>query len=151
MDLHHGPPPQRLAGLPSWLLGQAALHGDRLVGQALAQDGVRKHHFRVLVTLDEDGSGSQAEIGRRLSIDRSDLHAVLNDLERDGLVRRVRDEHDRRRNVVELTAAGAAMLKRLAARVDGAQDALLQPLDADERAELRRLLAALDAHHAARP
>ena len=39
-------------------------------------------------------------------IDRSEMVAVIGDLERDGLVARVRDEQDRRRNVVRLTLAG---------------------------------------------
>ena len=33
--------PVRLRRLPSWLLSQAALAGDRLVSEALAAEGVR--------------------------------------------------------------------------------------------------------------
>jgi DNA-binding MarR family transcriptional regulator len=119
------------------------------VSEALAKDGVRKHHFTVLLALDEHGSSSQAALGRRLGIDRSDLHAVLNDLERDGLVGRVRDEQDRRRNAVELTRAGARALKRLDARVQAAQESLLEPLSTAERRQLCRSLTRLAEHHAA--
>ena len=80
----------------------------RLVDASLAQDGARRQHFTVLTSLSEQGPTSQAELGRRLSIDRSDLHALLGELERDGIVTRVRDERDRRRNVVMLTRAGRA-------------------------------------------
>ena len=142
--------PSGLTGLPSWLASQVALQGDRLVTEALAHDGVRKHHFAVLLAVGEHGSLSQAELGRRVWIDRSDLHAVLNDLERDGLVARVRDERDRRRNLVELTPAGAETLRQLQAHVDAANEALLEPLSPEERAELRGLLARLVEHHAAR-
>src|SRR5215208_3585684 len=142
--------PQRLAGLPSWLVSQLALHAHRLVSEALAEAGFRKHHFTVLVALDEQGSTSQAELGRRLWIDRSDLHAVLNDLERGGLVARVRDEADRRRNLVTLTPAGVDALERLDAQVEAAQAALLEPLSADERREVRRLLSRLVEYHAQR-
>jgi DNA-binding MarR family transcriptional regulator len=41
------------------------------------------------------------------------MYALLGDLERDGLVARVRDEHDRRRVLIDLTPAGARALKRL--------------------------------------
>lgn len=140
--------PRRLSGLPSWLVGQVARHAHRLVSETLAEDGVRRHHFTVLLALDEHGPSSQATLGRRLCIDRSDLHAVLNDLERDGFVARVRDEQDRRRNVVELTAAGAKTLERLDARVEAAQEALLAPLSAVERRELCRSLTRLAEHHA---
>ena len=136
-------PPARLRELPSWLTAQVARRAQRVVAEALAAEGARRQHFTVLTSLAEQGSASQAELGRRLWIDRSDLHAILADLERDGLVARVRDERDRRRNVVTLTGAGEATRTRLDARIEAAQDALLEPLSSAERTELRRLLQAL--------
>jgi DNA-binding MarR family transcriptional regulator len=136
-------PPRRLTKLPSWLAGQAAQRAARLVGEALGEEGFRRHHFAVMTALAEDGAASQAELGRRVWLDRSDLHAVLNELERDGLVARKQDASDRRRNLVELTPAGVRTLKRLDARVDAAQEAFVAPLNADERRELMRLLAAV--------
>lgn len=136
-------PPARLRRLPTWLTAQLARRGERLVSEGLAQEGVRRQHFTVLTSLAEQGAASQAELGRRLWIDRSDLHAILGELERDGLVARVRDQRDRRRNVVTVTAAGKRTLKRLDRTVDAAQSALLEPLSPDERRELRRLLELL--------
>jgi MarR family transcriptional regulator, lower aerobic nicotinate degradation pathway regulator len=136
-------PPTRLRQLPTWLAGQVAMRGERLVREELAQEGARRQHFTVLTSLSEQGAASQAALGRRLSIDRSDLHAILNELEREGLVARVRDEQDRRRNLVTLTRAGKAALIRLDKRVDAAQKALLEPLSASDRRELRRLLERL--------
>jgi len=133
-------PPLRLQGLPSWQAAQVARRAQRLVEEALAQEGVRRQHFVVLTSLAEQGPASQATLGRRLWIDRSDLHAILNELEHDGRVARVRDETDRRRNVVTLTRAGKAALARLDKRVDAAQDALLAGLTVTDRRELRRLL-----------
>jgi MarR family transcriptional regulator, lower aerobic nicotinate degradation pathway regulator len=136
-------PPGRLRRLPSWLTSEVARKAHRLVSEALAQEGARRQHFTVLASLAEQGAASQAALGRRLWIDRSDLHAILGELERDGRVARVRDEHDRRRNVVTLTAAGRAALKRLDKRVEAAQSALLEPLSASDRREFRRLLEQL--------
>jgi DNA-binding MarR family transcriptional regulator len=136
-------PPRRLTKLPSWLAGQVAQQASGLVNEALGEEGFRRHHFAVMTALSEDGAASQAELGRRVWLDRSDLHAVLNELERDGLVARAQDERDRRRNVVRLTPAGAETLKRLDARVDAAQEELLAPLSAAERRELIRLLTTL--------
>jgi MarR family transcriptional regulator, lower aerobic nicotinate degradation pathway regulator len=133
-------PPQRLRRLPSWLASELARRGAARVGEALAQEGVRKQHFAVLTSLSEQGAASQAALGRRLWIDRSDLHALLAELERDGWVARVRDPEDRRRNVVTLTAAGRATLRRLDKRVDAAQTALLESLSVSERRELVKLL-----------
>jgi DNA-binding MarR family transcriptional regulator len=139
-------PPRRLRRLPSWLTGQLARRAQRLVSEALAQEGARRQHFTVLTSLAEQGAASQATLGRRLWIDRSDLHAILNELERDGLVARIRDEQDRRRNLVTLTPAGTAALKRLDKRVEAAQRALLKPLSATDRRELVRLLERLLDH-----
>jgi len=136
-------PPRRLTKLPSWLAGQAALRASRLVSEALGEEGFRRHHFAVMTALAEDGAASQAELGRRVWLDRSDLHAVLNELERDGQVARRQDARDRRRNLVELTPAGVEMLARLDARVDAAQEEFVAPLSAAERRELMRLLAAV--------
>ena len=136
-------PPERLRQLPSWLTAQVARRGSQLVNASLEQDRARRQHFTVLTSLSEQGPASQAELGRRLWIDRSDLHALLAELESDGLVARVRDEQDRRRNVVTLTRAGSRALSRLDKRIDDAQEALLEPLSADERRELSRLLRKL--------
>ena len=73
--------------------------------------------------------------------------AVINDLERDGLVARGRDEEARRRNLVALTPAGADARARLDARVEEAQDALLAPLSSAERRQLRDLLTRVVEHH----
>jgi DNA-binding MarR family transcriptional regulator len=143
--------PARLQRLPSWLLNHAALHATRIVGEAFADAGVRRYHFSVLVALAEDGPASQATLGRRLSIDRSDMVAVVNDLERDGLAARVRDEQDRRRNLVRLTPAGKRALDRLDARVEDAQAAVLAPLSAAERDDLVRLLTRVVEHHGEQP
>ena len=136
-------PPDRLRGLASWLSAETARKGRLLVNAALARAGARRQHFTVLTSLAEQGPASQAEVGRRLSIDRSDLHALLAELERDGLVARARDERDRRRNVVTLTRTGKTALARLDKQIDAAQDALLQPLSVSERRELHRLLQKL--------
>lgn len=139
-------PPERLRRLPSWLASQMARRGATLVAESMAQEGVRRQHFSVLTSLAEQGAASQAALGRRLWIDRSDLHALLAELERDGLVARVRDPEDRRRNVVTLTAAGKAALRRLDKRIDAAQTALLEPLSASERRELIKLLERVVSH-----
>jgi MarR family transcriptional regulator, lower aerobic nicotinate degradation pathway regulator len=139
-------PPQRMRRLPSWLASELARRGQAVVGEALAREGARRQHFAVLTSLAEQGAASQADLGRRLGIDRSDLHALLAEMERDGLVARVRDDRDRRRNVVTLTPAGEAVRARLDERVDSAQRALLEPLSAKERRELTRLLERVVSH-----
>jgi MarR family transcriptional regulator, lower aerobic nicotinate degradation pathway regulator len=140
-----GTPPRRLTQLPSWLAAEVARQGRRLVAEALAEEGARRPQFAVLTALAEEGGVSQAALGRRVWMDRSDLHALLNELERDGLITRTPDERDRRRKLVELTPAGARTLERLDTRVQAAQEALLEPLSARDRDTLVRLLTRLAA------
>jgi MarR family transcriptional regulator, lower aerobic nicotinate degradation pathway regulator len=136
-------PPPRLRALPSWLVAELARRGRELVTGALAGEGARRPHYSVLASLAEQGPASQAELGRRLWIDRSDLHALVSELEATGLIARRRDEHDRRRNVVTLTKAGAAWLERLDLAVQRAQDGFLEGLTAHERTKFERLLEKL--------
>jgi len=135
--------PKRLQGLPSWRLSAAALVGDRLVNEALATEGVRKYHFRVLVALSDDGPLSQAELGRRLAIDRSDVAAIAAELEQRALLARTRDDRDRRRNVVTITPAGEAALARMDEAIERAQARLLAPLSSPEQRQLSELLGRL--------
>ena len=135
--------PKRLQGLASWRLSAAALVGDRLVNEALATEGVRKYHFRVLVALSDDGPLSQAELGRRLAIDRSDVAAIAAELEQRELLARTRDDRDRRRNVVTITPAGEAALGRMDRAIAAAQTTLLAPLTSAEQRQLSELLGRL--------
>ena len=129
--------------MPSWLLGQASHRAQTLVSEALAQERMRRQHFTVLTSLSEQGEASQAALGRRLWIDPSDLHAIVGELEHAGLIARVRDPADRRRNVVTITPAGKSTLKRLDTLIDRAQRELVAPLSASERRELIQLLKRL--------
>lgn len=141
--------PARLWALPSWLLSRSALRASRMVEERLAAAGVKRKHFAVLVTLEDAGPTSQADLGRRLAIDRSDLHAIVAELEREGLIDRRRDPEDGRRNLVRLTRKGRGALARLERRIAQAQDDLLAPLDEAERRRLTELLQRVVEHHAA--
>lgn len=148
MDTAEGtPPPQRLRELPSRLTNQAALAANRIVDQALAQDGVRRYHYSVLAALEEYGPASQATLGRRTGIDRSDMVATVNDLAERQLLSRAPDPEDRRRNIITITGAGRRQLTHLDRLLAAAQDEFLAPLPAADRRNLVDLLARLVDHH----
>ena len=146
-DLAEYDPPDRMRQLPSWLTSRLAATAAGLVTDALGAEELRRQHFTVLSALAERGAASQAALGRRLLIDRSDMHALLSELEGDGLVARVRDPNDRRRMLVDLTPAGARALKRLDRRIEAAQEAFVAPLSASDRRVLQRLLTQLLEYH----
>ena len=139
--------PERLAGKPSWLLTQLAVHAHRLASEGFAEAGARGYHYRVLAVLDEFGVASQAELGRRCNMDRSDVVAAVTELAERGFVERTQDPQDRRRNMVTLTELGRTQLCRLERALDQAQEDLLGPLAAQDRQTLTRLLGVLLRHH----
>ena len=107
--------------------------------------------FAVLAALEEYGPLSQAEIGRRLGLDRNDVNGVVNRLEGHQQVDRKPDAADRRRNVVTLTDLGRRHLDDLQQHADAVQDELLAGLDAAERRQLRSLLDKLLGSHQPQP
>ncbi|WCB95601.1 hypothetical protein DSM104299_04350 [Baekduia alba] len=138
--------PPRLLALPSYvlsLLGRAARAGSVA---ATAQGDLRLGQVATLAALEDFGPSSQRDLGTRLRQDPSDLVGVLDDLEGRGLVRRDRDPDDRRRHRVTITAKGRRALAGAERRVVAAEQELLAPLSAAERAELHRLAAKALAH-----
>ncbi|MET9491431.1 MarR family transcriptional regulator [Nocardia sp. NPDC006630] len=137
----------RLRALPTRLVGQVAILANRATERALEETGSRRYHYALLATLDELGPGSQAEVGRRTGIDRSDVVAAVNELADRGFVHRTPDPADRRRNVLTLTPAGADHLADLDTRLEVAQSELLPGFTAAERANfVLTLTRILDSH-----
>jgi DNA-binding MarR family transcriptional regulator len=141
------PMPSRLMEMATWLISRTYGHSYRLLTEGFAAAGAHGYHYRLLAALMEFGPASQATLGRRAGIDRSDVVAALNDLADRGLIERSADHDDRRRNVVTITPAGVEEFTSLDAVVVGIQDAVLAPLSASERTELKRLLTTLVEYH----
>src|ERR1700760_5092242 len=97
-------PPARLRELASWQTSRGATRGARLFArhQPLGARG----DFAVLAALEEYGPLSQAELGRRLGLDRNDVNGIVTRLQTRHLIDRQPDPADRRRNVVPLPGAG---------------------------------------------
>ncbi|PBC86149.1 DNA-binding transcriptional regulator, MarR family [Streptomyces sp. 2224.1] len=132
--------PRHIRALPSWLLGRAAARGHRLVAEALAGEGMRMMHHAVLSAVEEIGPVSQAELGRTLHIDPKDMVAIVNELQRDGLVTRSPDPRDRRKNAIEISADGRRRLLRTRQLGDEANAELTEDLTPAEREQLVALL-----------
>jgi DNA-binding MarR family transcriptional regulator len=139
--------PGRLRAKATYLTTQVAAHAHRLAGDAFARAGARGYHYRLLAALDEHGPQSQAELGRGVQVDRSDVVAAVNELEALGHVERRADPTDARRKIVHLTAAGRRQLRRLDRELAAAQERFLAPLDEAERTAYQATLTTLLDHH----
>lgn len=106
----------------------------------MAPGGLRPRHLIAMKLLSENGPAGQQGLADALSLDPSNVVGLLNELEERGLVTRRRDPADRRRHIVELSAAGADELALAYARLSHVEDQLLRDLTAEERDTLRSLL-----------
>ncbi|MGI5231330.1 MarR family winged helix-turn-helix transcriptional regulator [Actinoallomurus sp. CA-142502] len=135
----------RLQGRATWLVSRAHTRSSRLLSAGFEAHGggLRSYHYRLLAALEEWGPASQAELGRKTAIDRSDVTAALAELESRDLVERSVDPEHKRRNIVTITAKGAERLLELDEVIDGVQDEFLAPLTAAQRRQLISLVSRL--------
>ena len=130
-------------------LGLELSRTARTVGQAferaMADAGGSAATWQVLVLIRSRQWGQQSEMAAAIRISGATLTHHLNALERQGLVRRWREEANRRVQRVELTDEGVAAFDRLRA-VATAHDARLRAaLDPGEAEQLGAMLAKLRA------
>lgn len=88
---------------------------------------------------------SQQAIARTLGTPPSRLVLLIDSLEERGLIERRQNPEDRRHHALHLTGSGAEFMERLAAVGAAHEDDICAGLDADERAQLHRLLERLAA------
>lgn len=132
------------------LLERAQAKLARASAEALAPHGVDGHELTVLAVLAAAPSPSQVEAAGRLGVDRTTMVALIDGLEDQGLVARRRSPWDRRKNIVELTAAGEDCLSRAEQAWRGAERRFLAPLGEETAASLVRALRTLVAEERSR-
>ena len=96
--------------------------------------------FAVLAELHRHGPDDQVGLGGALALDRTTISVVVKKLEERGLVERCVSEKDRRSKPVSITRKGAKLIREVLPAAEAAQDRMLAPLTASERAQFIRLL-----------
>lgn len=105
--------------------------------------GMRLKQFLLLGYVRDRGAVSQQELETGLLMDANSVVLLLNETEAAGLSVRRRDPADRRRHMVELTAAGRVAVERAEKARESIEDEVLADLSSEERATLRKLLRRL--------
>ena len=94
-------------------LARASTTFGRLTARDIEQFGLTQPQFGVLEMLGHLGPLTIGDIGRRMLVTGGCTTVILDNLEKEGLVERVRSVDDRRVINVQLTARGQETFKRI--------------------------------------
>jgi MarR family transcriptional regulator, transcriptional regulator for hemolysin len=111
--------------------------------RAMADAGGSVPTWQVLLLIRSKQWGRQSEMAEAMGISGATLTHHLGALERKGLVRRWREDSNRRVQRVELTDAGVEMFDRLRTVAVAHDERLNSQLSAEDREVLSELLAKL--------
>ena len=129
-----------LAQDPVFLIARARALLLAQGNDALAHLGLKVRPYCVLSLSSEDSPLSQREIATYLSLDQSQVVAIIDNLQGRSLVERQSAPHDRRVNVVVATPKGLDLLEQARDALGQAPHALNTQFSDEDRQLLTRLL-----------
>ena len=103
----------RLNGSLGFVINAVAREMRTRLESALKPFNVTPTGWLVMLGLAEQQETNQSEVGRMLMLDNATITRQIDKLEEAGLIQRMRDLHDRRVQMVELTGEGRNLLPRL--------------------------------------
>ncbi|MET8052002.1 MarR family transcriptional regulator [Streptosporangium sp. NPDC005286] len=107
---------------------------------AVREHGMGLWGYTVLMAVVEAPARTQLALAQAVSVDKSKLVVILDELEGAGLVLRRPDPADRRARIIEVTPQGSLALEAARDDIKAIEDRLLTDLDAPVRAALRSAL-----------
>ncbi|MFJ2033255.1 MarR family winged helix-turn-helix transcriptional regulator [Streptosporangium sp. NPDC087985] len=118
-------------------------------GLATAETAVVREHgmtlwgYTVLMAIVEAPARTQLALAQAVSVDKSKLVVILDELESAGLVRRRPDPTDRRARIIEVTSEGSRALKAARSDIEAIEDQLLADLAPSAQTALKSALQQL--------
>ena len=139
MDI--GPLEQRVG----YLVRRAQVTVFQRFFESFAATGVRPAQYSVLTVIERNPGLSQTRLAAALGIKKTNLVALIDELEKRALARRMSAAHDRRSHALFLTPKGKALMTRLHQLDEALNRRLAQALGNDHRqlCEALRRIAAL--------
>jgi DNA-binding MarR family transcriptional regulator len=110
----------------------------------IGESKIRPGLFSLLILTRSNPGIAQIELGTHLGVDKASIVALLDRLERAGLIERRRSTRDRRRQGIFLTEAGSAELETLTVQVRQLERQMASRFS---KAELDQFLALLRRMH----
>lgn len=120
-------------------LQRAAFRSALRVDDALQEHGLSTSQFGVLHAITEHGPTHQQELASTLGRSKAQMTAIIDLLEQRALVRRERQQEDKRFITVHLTDAGTALHAAASPSRDAAIVGVMSELSGAQRARLARL------------
>jgi DNA-binding MarR family transcriptional regulator len=102
--------------------------------------GMGLRHLMSLSYVYDHDNCPQQDLGDAFCMDANNVVLLLNELEQLGYATRVRDPHDRRRHLVQITPAGRKAMKAAERAQCSTENVVLAGLDEEERRTLHELL-----------
>ena len=125
---------------PAFLLAQLGAHAASQFAERLGVLELTPADAGILRLLRVEAGPSQQELATKLQIHPSRLVAILDNLEKRGLVERRPHSRDRRLYSVHLSGDGGKILEKIGKVAREHQDALLSGISNEERSTLMSLL-----------
>lgn len=116
------------------------------VDREVAPWGVSSAQAAILIYIAHGRGNRAADIARDYSYDTGSMTRMIDRLVKKGLLRRVRDQEDRRAMRLELTAKGRKLTERLPAVAARTLNGLLKGFSRDELDQLKGLLGRMLAN-----
>lgn len=116
------------------------------VCRELERIGMRYSYRHVMKPLMENESLTQLELVKITELKAPTISITLRNMEREGIVRREKNDNDRRETHVYLTEKGKKMYAKVLAALDKAEKAMLKGLTDKELKALRSTLDKMSAN-----
>jgi MarR family 2-MHQ and catechol resistance regulon transcriptional repressor len=140
MPTHYQGNPKEVQALDTFIkFNRAANAFEARLYQRGAIEDLTPSQFGILETLYHLGPLCQGQVSSKLLKSTGNVTLVLDNLEKRGLVRRVRDTEDRRMVKIYLTPAGEDQIRRIFPKMVATIVSELSILTAEEQAELGNL------------
>lgn len=140
----------RLTHLVGYAASRASIELKKTFARHLGPLGLKAVEFSILVLVASNEQVNQKQLGVALDVSAPNMAITLDRLAERGWIERVRATHDRRAQLIHLTAAGREIVRRAERIALTMEHAALKGLSTAERALLIELLLKV-AHGRAAP
>jgi DNA-binding MarR family transcriptional regulator len=135
----------------AFLLAQVGAHAAARFGERISELGVIPADVGLLRMIATQPGRSQQSLAEELGVVPSRVVALVDNLERKGLIERRRNPQDRRNYALHLTTEGTHVMTKMRRLGSAHEDDICAALDDTQRAQLAGLLEAIAAQQGLTP